>query len=231
MSESDADPRSDPSADAEYGYTEWRCENCGHTAPKNNPPCSRCGNMRFEQVYVSEGDFDDVSAPSTLELIRENPRPVVAGLAILVVAALVGAASVGAVVLADPLGLGYRYGAVDAVPADGDGTLTTAEFHGRVADEVAGGDTSLQWYGRTLELSYVSSADSNEALVAELTEVGVLYAEYVADGGDAARLRVTADIADGGRARVFVSSADATAFANGELSRGQFQSRILDSAG
>jgi hypothetical protein len=214
--------------DAEYGYTEWRCENCGHASPKNNPPCDRCGNMTFEQVEVRASDFDDeIQAASTRELLRENARTVGAGVAVLLVVAVVGLASAGVFVLSDPFGLGYRYGAVEAVPADDDGTLTAAELHGRVAAEYDG--TSMQWYGRELELSYASSAASNAALVDELTGIAAWYAEYVADGGDAASLQVTVNVADGGRGRVVVERADAAAFAAGDISRTEYQSRFLES--
>lgn len=41
-------------ADGGDGGFEWRCENCGARTPKHNPPCSRCGNMQFEQVPLDQ---------------------------------------------------------------------------------------------------------------------------------------------------------------------------------
>jgi len=230
MSDVDADADADAGTDdVERRYTEWRCTNCGRTTPRQNPPCSRCGNMSFERVEVHESDFDDeIRAATTLELLRENPRPVAAAVALVAVAAVVALASAGVFVLADPFGLGYRFGAVDAVADDGDDTLTAAELHGRVAAEH--GDTSMRWYGRGLELTYTSSADSNAAVTAELVRVAEWYAEYVADGGDAASLRVTVDVAGGGRGRVVVDRADAAAFAAGDLSRAEYRSRVLASS-
>jgi hypothetical protein len=246
MSDADADADGDVGADAdangaggvdadaagqevEYGYTEWRCTNCGRTTPRQNPPCSRCGNMRFERVEVRASDFDDeIRAASTLELLRENPRPVAAAAVVLLVAALVALASAGVLVLADPFGLGYRFGAVDAVADDGDGTLTAAELHGRVAAEYGG--ASMRWYGRGLELSFTTTAESNAAVAAELTRVAEWYAEYVADGGEAASLRITVDVANAGRGRVVVDRADAAAFAAGDISRAEYRSRVLASS-
>jgi hypothetical protein len=102
------DPTMSGSDDAEFGYTEWRCENCGHSAPKNNPPCDRCGNMRFEQMEVHASDFDDeIRVAGTLELVRENARTVGAAVAILLVVAVVGLANAGVFVVADSFGLGY----------------------------------------------------------------------------------------------------------------------------
>ncbi|MFB6304127.1 MAG: hypothetical protein ABEH47_03095 [Haloferacaceae archaeon] len=216
--------------DTEYGYTEWRCENCGHGVPKNNPPCSRCGNMRFEQVVVRESDFDEATrVPSTAEVLRDNARLAGASVAVVLVVAVVGLASAGVFVLSDPLGLGYRYGAVDAAPDDGDGTLTAAELHGRVAAEHA--DASLRWRGRELRLSYRTTAASNAVVATELVQVAEWYAAYVDDGGDAARLRITATVGERGRARVTVERADAAAFADGTLSRSEYRTRVLGSSG
>jgi hypothetical protein len=182
--------------------------------------------MQFEQVTVRASDVD-VGTASTRELLRENARPVGAGLLVVAVVAAVSLANVGVFVISDPFGLGYRYGAVSPVAPDGDSQLTAAEFHGQVASEYR--DTSLSWSGRTLELSYASDATSNDALAAELVEVAVVYATYVDDGGDAARLQITADLEGDGRARVVVDSADAAAFAAGDVSRATYRERILSS--
>ncbi len=180
--------------------------------------------MQFEQFEVRASDVD-VGTASTRELLRENARPVGAGLLVLAVVAAVSLANVGVFVISDPLGLGYRYGAVTPVAADGDSQLTAAEFHGRVAGEYR--DTSLSWSGRTLEFSYASDATSNEALAAELVDVAVVYATYVDDGGDAARLQITADLEGRGQARVVVERADAAAFAAGDISRATYRERVL----
>jgi hypothetical protein len=185
--------------------------------------------MSFERVEVSEHDFDDATrSASRLDLVRENPTPVVGGLAVLVVAGLLFLASTGAFVLADPFGFGVRFGAVEPVPADDDGTLTAAEFHGRVAAEY--GDTSMRWYGTRLELTYATDAEPGPPLAAEVVQIAEWYADYVGDGGDAAGLQLTADTADG-RARVTIDSDDARAFAAGDISREEYQRRVLGSSG
>jgi hypothetical protein len=212
---------------AERAYTEWRCTNCGNSVPKHNPPCNRCGNMEFEQVRVSEHDFDEeIRGPSNLELLRDNWATVGASVVIVLVVVVGGLASAGVFVVSDPFGLGYRYGAVEATAPDADGTLTAAEFHGQVASEYD--ETSLGWSGRTLELSYASEASSNAALADELTQVAVWYASYVEDGGDAERLQVTARVGDG-RARIVVDSADARAFAAGDITESEYRSRLFES--
>jgi hypothetical protein len=210
----------------EYGYTEWVCTNCGRSAPKNNPPCGRCGNMRFEQVEVRASDFDDVTAASTAAIVRENAGLVVAVVAVLSVVVVAMLASAGVFVVSDPLGLGIRFGAVEAVSPNDDGTLTAAELHGRVAAEY--GDSSMRWYGRGLELSYRSDATTTGALAEEVSTVAVWYAEYVGDGGDADSLEITVRTGDG-RARVTIDRADAAAFAAGDISESQYRSRIFQS--
>lgn len=180
--------------------------------------------MSFEQHEVRASDVD-VGTASTRELLRENARPVGAGLVVLALVAAVSLASAGVFVVSDPFGLGYRYGAVSPVATDGDSQLTAAEFHGRVAGDYR--DTSLSWSGRTLRLSYASDAASNGALAAELVGIAVVYATYVDDGGDAARLRITATLEGRGQARVVVDSADAAAFAAGEISRSTYRERVL----
>ncbi|WP_435196307.1 hypothetical protein [Natronomonas sp. EA1] len=226
MSPPDASTDSASDSASEYGYTEWRCTNCGHGVPKQNPPCDRCGNMSFEQVEVRASDFDEeIEGASTLELVRENIGSVGGGLLILLGVALFLLANAGVFVLADPFGLGYRYGAVEPVAPDSDGTLTAAEFHGTVAAEY--GETSLAWSGRTLELSYTSTASENGALTEEITAIAITYATYVGDGGDAAALQITATVEGRGQARVTVDSADARAFAAGDLTESEYRTRIF----
>lgn len=218
------------SEEIEFGYTAWRCANCGHEVPKNSPPCDRCGNMEFERVEVREGDFDEeIRGPSTRQLLREHALTVGAAVGILLVVAVAVLAGAGALVVSDPFGLGYRYGAVEPVQPNDDGTLTAAEFHGRVA--AAHVDTSLRWYGRGLELDYESRATSDPALADEITRIARWYADYVADGGDAARLQITATVTDGSRVRVTVASADARQFAAGEISEDKYRRRIIDGSG
>lgn len=211
----------------EYGYTEWRCTNCGHSAPRNNPPCDRCGNMQFEQVEVRASDFEDEITPaSTTEILRENAHLVGAVAAIVVVVVVATLASAGVFVVSDPFGLGFRFGAVDAVSPNDDGTLTAAELHGRVAAQY--GDTSMRWYGRGLVLSYRSEAPTGGAVAEEIGTIAVWYAEYVGDGGDADSLEITAQTPEG-RARVTVERADAAAFAAGTISESEYRSRIFRS--
>jgi hypothetical protein len=227
MSDTDAGRAEGSEPAAERAYTEWRCTNCGKSVPKHNPPCTRCGNMEFEQVRISEHDFDDeIRGPSNLELLRENWATAGASVVIVLAVVVAGLASAGVFVVSDPFGLGYRYGAVDAVAPNDDGTLTAGEFHGQVASEYD--ETSLGWSGRTLELSYSSDARSNAVLADELTEIAVWYAGYVEGGGDAERLQVTARVGDG-RGRVVIDSDDARAFAQGDITESEFRSRIFES--
>ena len=213
--------------DVEHGYTEWQCTNCGNTAPRNNPPCSRCGNMRFKQVEVHESDFDDeIAGASTGELLRENAFTVGAGVILLVLATIAGLAWTGVFVVSDPVGLGIRFGAVDAVAPNEDTTLTAAELHGHVAEQYT--DTSMRWYGQGLELSYQSEATVNQELVEEITTIAVWYAEYVGDGGEADSLAITART-DDARAHVTVSRAAAMAFATNDITKAQYQNRIFQS--
>ena len=213
--------------DIEYGYTEWRCTNCGNTAPRNNPPCSRCGNMQFEQVEVHESDFDDeIAGVSTGELLRENALTVGVGVALLVIATIAALAWAGVFVVSDPFGLGIRFGAVDAAAPNGDDTLTAAELHGRIANQYA--DTSMRWDGQGLTLSYRSDATTNRELAGELTTIAVWYAEYVGDGGEADSLTITART-DEARAQVTVDRATAVAFATNDITRAQYRNRIFRS--
>jgi hypothetical protein len=210
----------------EFGYTEWRCTNCGHGVPKNNPPCDRCGNMEFEQVEVRESDFDEeVRGASNRELLRENWWSVGGGVAILLVVAVAALASAGVFVVSDPFGFGYRYGAVDPVSPNGDGRLTAAELHGQVAANYS--DTSMSWNGRTLQVAFHTDATSNERLVEDVLQVATGYADYVGDGGDAASLQITVRTTEG-RARVRVDRADAAAFAAGDISESTYRSRIFE---
>lgn len=215
------------SEDVEFGYTEWQCTNCGRSAPKNNPPCDRCGNMQFEQVEVRESDFEDeITGASTAQILRENALLVGACVAVVLVVLVAALASTGAFVVSDPFGLGFRFGAVDTVSPNDDGTLTAEELHGRVAAQYD--DTSMRWYGRGLELSYRSRATTNGDLAGEITTIAVWYADYVGDGGDATSLEITARTGDG-RARVTVDRSDAAAFAAGDITESQYRSRIFQS--
>ena len=126
----------------------------------------------------------------------------------------------------DPVGLGIRFGAVDAVAPNDDTTLTAAELHGRIADQYT--DTSMRWYGQGLELTYRSDATTNRELVEEITAIAIWYAEYVGDGGEADSLTITAR-ADDGRAHVTVNRAAATAFVTNDITKAQYQNRIFHS--
>jgi hypothetical protein len=206
-------------------FSEWRCTECGHGHPKNNPPCDRCGSMRFELVETDPEEFAPGAGITYLDVLRENA--LLAGVALFVLggAGLALLANSGVLVLSDPFGLGYRYGAVDAVQPDDDGTLTAGELRALVEREYA--VESLAWNGRTLRLQYRSEAGSNAGLADELGEVAVTYAEYVGQGGDAERLRVTAVREDGRGVRVTVERSLAQRFADGDLSRSQYVDRAL----
>jgi hypothetical protein len=227
MSESSGAGSGEVTGPGEVGtkFSEWRCTECGHGHPKNNPPCDRCGNMQFELVETDPSAFEPGSGASYLDILRENAALAVVAFLVVSVAALAVLANAGVFVLADPFGLGFRYGAVEAVQPDGDGTLTAGEFAGLVAEEhdVQG----VSWSGRTLELRYATNADSGGALGAELGDIAVTYAEYVERGGDAARLQVTAVREDGRGARIVVERSLAQRFVDGELTREQYVSRAL----
>ena len=220
----------DESPGARMRYDVWRCPECGHEHPKNNPPCDRCGAMRLDRVEVTEDDFEaELDTPSFLDLIAENPLPAVVAVAILAVAAVAVLAGSGVFVVSDPLGLGYRYGAVDAVEPDDDGTFTAGEFRAAVAAEYE--VETVRYSGRQLELVYETGADSNEAFTDEVATVAELYARHVASGGDTERLRIVAT-SDGNRVgRLTVESEWAREFAAGDLSREAYLSRIASTAG
>lgn len=211
-------------------YDVWRCPECGHEHPKNNPPCDRCGAMRLERVQVTEDDFEsELDTPSFLDLMAENPLPVVVAALVLAVAAVAVLAGAGVFVVSDPFGLGYRYGAVDAVQPDDDGTFTAGEFRAAVEEEYR--VETVRYSGRQLELVYETGATSNEAFTGEVATVAELYARYVSSGGDAERLRIVAT-SDGNRVgRLTVESSWAEEFASGDLSREAYLSRIASTAG
>ncbi len=208
----------------EQGYTEWRCTNCGNAAPKNSPPCRRCGGMQFEQAEVRASDFDrETRVPSTAAILRENARVAAAAVAVAAVVVVAALASAGVFVVTDPA-FGYRYGAVPAESPDDDGRPTAAEFHGRVAADHA--ETALSWSGRTLQLTFRSDAEAGDALADEVVAVAVTYAAYVERGGDGARLRITARVGDR-RARAVVEGEDAAAFARGDITREAYAGRVV----
>jgi hypothetical protein len=211
-------------------YDVWRCPECGHEHPKNNPPCDRCGAMRLDRVQVTEEDFEsELEAPGFLDLLAENPLPAVVAAVVLSVAAVAVLAGSGVFVVSDPFGLGYRYGAVDAVQPDDDGTFTAGEFRAAVAENYR--VETVRYSGRQLELVYETDATSNEAFTGEVAAVAELYARYVSSGGDTERLRIVAT-SDGNRVgRLTVESSWARSFASGDLSREAYLSRIAETAG
>ena len=220
----------EPDGSPRRRYDVWRCPECGHEHPKNNPPCDQCGAMRLDRVEVTEDDFDaELDAPSFLDLLAENPLPAVVAVAVVAVAVVAVLAGSGVFVVSDPFGLGYRYGAVDAVEPDDDGTFTAGEFRAAVEEEYE--VETVRYSGRRLELVYETGAGSNEAFTGEVATVAELYARYAASGGDAERLRIVAT-ADGDRVgRLTVESSWAREFAAGDLSREEYLSRIASTAG
>lgn len=210
-------------------YDVWRCPECGHEHPKNNPPCDRCGTMGLERVEVTEDDFEaELDTPSFLDLLAENPLPAVVAAVVVSVAAVAVLAGSGVFVLSDPFGLGYRYGAVEAVEPDGDGTFTAGEFRGAVAEEYE--VETVRYSGRRLELVYRTDSTSNEGFTGEVATIAELYARYAASGGEAERLRIV-PTADGNRVgRLTVESSWAREFAAGDLTRETYLSRIASTA-
>ena len=219
-----SDGTDDRPAEAEMGYTEYRCTNCGRTTPKNTPPCDRCGGYDFERVEVTASDFDDeVRAPSNVQLLRENPG-VAAGIVVVLAGLLIAAlAYSGAVVVADPTGT-YRFGAVSATPVDDDGTLTAGEFRTQLEanHEIA----AMRWSGRGIDLRVETGATANDAVVAEVMDVARSYATYVGAGGEAATLELTVATPDG-EARVRIDGDDARAYADGDISEGTYRDRVF----
>lgn len=211
-------------------YDVWRCPECDHEHPKNNPPCDRCGAMRLDRVRVTEDDFEsELETPSFLDLLAENPLPAVVAAVVLAVAAVAVLAGSGVFVVSDPFGLGYRYGAVDAVEPDDDGTFTAGEFRAAVEEEYE--VETVRYSGRRLELVYETGAGSDESFTGEVATIAELYARYAASGGDVERLRIVATD-DGDRERQFiVESAWAREFAGGDLSREEYLSRIASTGG
>ncbi|MEF8842904.1 MAG: hypothetical protein V5A62_14980 [Haloarculaceae archaeon] len=211
-------------------YDVWRCPECGHEHPKNNPPCDRCGAMRLDRVEITGADFEDeLDTPSFLDLLAENPLPAVVAFLVLAVAGVAVLAGSGVFVVSDPFGLGYRYGVVDAVEPDDDGTFTAGEF--RAAVEAEYEVETVRYDGRQLELVYRTDAASDEAFTGEVATVAELYARHVDSGGDTERLRIVAT-ADGNRVgRLTVESSWAREFAAGDLSREAYLSRIASTAG
>ena len=186
--------------------------------------------MRLERVEVTGEDFDaELETPSFLDLVVENPLPVVAAVLVLSVAAVAVLAGSGVFVVSDPFGLGYRYGAVDAVQPDDDGTFTAGEF--RAAVEAEYRVETVRYSGRRLELVYGTDAASNEAFTDEVATVAELYARYAASGGNTERLRIVATSEGDRVGRLTVESSWAREFANGDISRETYLSRIASTAG
>lgn len=210
--------------DAEMRYTEYRCTNCGHTTPKNTPPCDRCGGYDLETVEVRASDFDEeTTVPTVLTLAREEPLLAGGIVGLLLVLSVAALAWTGAFVVADPTGT-YRLGSVDAAQPAGDGPTTAGEFRTTVARDHT--VTGLHWVGTELSLSVESDATSNAAIASEIMDIARLYADYVDRGGDAASLEVTLATEQGG-VTISVSSEAARAYASGDLSDSAYRERVL----
>lgn len=208
----------------------WRCPECGHEHPKNNPPCDRCGAMRLDRVQVTEDDFEsELEVPSFLDILADNPLPAVVAAVVLGVATVAVLVGSGVFVLSDPFGLGYRYGAVEAVEPDDDGTFTAGEFRAAVEEEYE--VETLRYSGRRLELVYETGATSDGAFTGEVATIAELYARYAASGGDAERLRIVATDDGDPERRLTVESSWAREFAAGDLSREEYLSRIASTGG
>jgi hypothetical protein len=219
-----------PDEEPRMRYDVWRCPECGHEHPKNNPPCDRCGAMRLDRVQVTEDDFEsELDTPSFLDLLAENPLPAVVAFLVVSVAGVAVLVGSGVFVVSDPFGLGYRYGVVDAVEPNDDGTFTAGEF--RAAVEAEYEVETVRYDGRQLELVYRTDATSDESFTGEVATIAELYARHVDSGGDTERLRIVAT-ADGNRVgRLTVESSWARGFAAGDLSRDEYLSRIASTAG
>jgi hypothetical protein len=181
--------------------------------------------MRFELIETDPATFEPGNGISYLDILRENSTLTTIAVVVVSVAALTVLANAGVFVLGDPFGLGYRYGAVEPVEPDQDGILTGGEFRALVAADYQ--VQSMAWSGRTLRVTYRTTADSEVATGDELADIAVIYAEYIRAGGDAARLQITAVRDDGGGFRITVEQSLANRFLEGELTRNQYVSKAL----
>lgn len=79
------------------GSTEvWACAACGRSHTRNNPPCSRCGNMQFERRVM---EYDDVSPTAGGWLAAVDAKVLLGFLAAFVLLALVVGTTLGIVTL------------------------------------------------------------------------------------------------------------------------------------
>lgn len=86
----------DATASADESTTVWACTECGRGHTRNNPPCSRCGNMQLERRVEH---FDDV-APTAGGWLQALDLKVVLGfLGAFVLLALLVGTSLGIVTL------------------------------------------------------------------------------------------------------------------------------------
>jgi hypothetical protein len=216
----------DGAATAGRRYTEWRCTACGHAHPKNHPPCDRCGAMSFEMAEVEATDFDaELRGPSYPELLRENWLLAAVAGAVVLVAGVAVLTSTGVFVLSDPLGLGYRYGAVEAVEPNDDGRFTAGELHARL--EADHDVEAVRWSGRELRVVYTTEAGSQTELRDEVVAIGRAYGEYARAGGGGDRLRVVATAEGRTVARVPVDRELAVDLAAGRVEEGAFRTTVF----
>ena len=93
--------------------TVWVCPECGREHVRNNPPCSRCGNMTLEPATQPGGEITDDSSAGYLDLITIREVALAAG--ILLVLALFALGQAGVI---DLPGAGTGGPAAEDVPGE-----------------------------------------------------------------------------------------------------------------
>ena len=112
--------------------TVWACTECGRQHPRNNPPCSRCGNMALEQ---REQHFEDIQPDGGSWLDALLSRY---GLGLVGVVLLAGILAAGGAGIIDVPGIGTGPPAVEDVPGNESsvGHLDLAEVEQEYVEEL-----------------------------------------------------------------------------------------------
>ena len=93
--------------------TVWVCPACGREHMRNNPPCSRCGNMTLEPATQPGGEITDARSAGYLDLVTIREVALAAG--ILLVLALFALGQAGVI---DLPGTGTGGPAAEDVPGE-----------------------------------------------------------------------------------------------------------------
>jgi rubrerythrin len=146
--------------------TVWVCPECGRTHPRNNPPCSRCGNMTLEQ---REQRFDDAETVGGGWLDAVDLKVALGFVGALVLAALVVGPAMG---VFDLPGTGPP--AVEGVPGESESVdgVDLAAVERSFVDQLgerrrADGASDLSW---NRELSLVATFQNRWRVKSEYTD-------------------------------------------------------------